>query len=134
MSAEQYAIARRKALYLPEPDCLLLYAAWIKNKELRNTILFLELLAVDTTGGTTIENDMLMIVAGLVDLRRNFRPIRAFLTLNASGYFIYRSLIISKSSWRIDHQAYKTGKSNPISCHCYPLNTLSVHQSNPVYL
>jgi hypothetical protein len=34
MSAEQYAIARRKTLYLPESDCLLLYAAWITNKEL----------------------------------------------------------------------------------------------------
>jgi hypothetical protein len=32
MSAEQYAIARRKALYLPESNCILLYAAWITNK------------------------------------------------------------------------------------------------------
>jgi hypothetical protein len=32
MSAEQYAIARRKALYLPESECLLLYVTWITNK------------------------------------------------------------------------------------------------------
>jgi hypothetical protein len=51
MSAEQYTIARRKALYLPESDCLLLYAAWITNKELQNTILFPELLAARTHGG-----------------------------------------------------------------------------------
>jgi hypothetical protein len=42
MSAEQYAIARRKALYLPESDFLLLYAAWITNKELQNIIMFLD--------------------------------------------------------------------------------------------
>jgi hypothetical protein len=35
MSADQYAIARRKALYLTEPNsCILLYAAWITHKEL----------------------------------------------------------------------------------------------------
>jgi hypothetical protein len=34
MSEEQYAKARRKALYLPESDCLLLYAAWFTNKEI----------------------------------------------------------------------------------------------------
>jgi hypothetical protein len=27
MSADQYAIARRKALYLPESDCIVLHAA-----------------------------------------------------------------------------------------------------------
>jgi hypothetical protein len=51
MSAEQCAIARRKAIYLPESDCILLYAAWITKKDLRNTMLFPELLDVDTTGG-----------------------------------------------------------------------------------
>jgi hypothetical protein len=56
MSAEQYAKARREALYLPESDCILLHAAWITSKELRNTIMFLELLAVDTTGDTNIED------------------------------------------------------------------------------
>jgi hypothetical protein len=40
MSAEQYAISRRKALYLPEYDILLLFAAWITNKELSNTIMY----------------------------------------------------------------------------------------------
>jgi hypothetical protein len=39
MSVEQYAIAHRKAMYLSESDCLLLYAAWITNKELHNTIM-----------------------------------------------------------------------------------------------
>jgi hypothetical protein len=34
MSEEHYAITQRKALYLPESDCLLLYAAWITNNEL----------------------------------------------------------------------------------------------------
>jgi hypothetical protein len=50
VSAEQYTIARRKTLCLPESDCCLLYTAWITKKELRNTILFPGLLAVDTTG------------------------------------------------------------------------------------
>jgi hypothetical protein len=45
MSAEQYAIARGKALYLPESDCLLLYAAWITNKELCNTINYVPIVA-----------------------------------------------------------------------------------------
>jgi hypothetical protein len=72
MSAEQYAIARRKVLYLPESDCMLLYVAWITKKELRNTIMYLELLAVETTGDTNIEERMLMIVAGLENTRRNF--------------------------------------------------------------
>jgi hypothetical protein len=40
MSAEKYAIACRKVLYLPESECLLLYAAWITNKELRNTSMY----------------------------------------------------------------------------------------------
>jgi hypothetical protein len=40
MPAEQYAIAHRKALYLPLSECMLLYAAWITNKELRNTIMY----------------------------------------------------------------------------------------------
>jgi hypothetical protein len=34
MSASQYDIALRKAIYLTDPDVLLLYAAWITNKEL----------------------------------------------------------------------------------------------------
>jgi hypothetical protein len=72
MSADQYDIARRKVIYLPEYDCLLLYAAWITNKELRNTIMFTEFLAVDTMGGTNIEDRVLMIVAGLDNMRRNF--------------------------------------------------------------
>jgi hypothetical protein len=41
---------------------------------------------------------------------------------------------LSKTPWHSDHQTYKTGKSNPIACHCYPVNTLSVHQSNPVFV
>jgi hypothetical protein len=40
MSAEQYTIARRKALYLRESDCVLFYAAWITNKDIRNTIMY----------------------------------------------------------------------------------------------
>jgi hypothetical protein len=72
MSADQYVIARKKALYLPEYNCMLLYEAWIKNKELRNTIMFPELLAVDTTGDTNIKDRMLMIVAGLDNMRKKF--------------------------------------------------------------
>jgi precorrin-6B methylase 1 len=54
ISADQYAIARTKALYLPESDFLLLYAAWITNKELRNTHMYPDLLAVEKTGDTNI--------------------------------------------------------------------------------
>jgi hypothetical protein len=72
MSAEQYVIARRKAMYLPESECILLYVAWITNKDLRNTIIFPELLAVDTTGGTNIYDHMLMIVDSLDNIIRNF--------------------------------------------------------------
>jgi hypothetical protein len=96
ISEEQYANARREALYLPESDCLLLYAAWITNKELRNTIMFQELLAVDTTGDTNSEDGMLMIVTGLENMRRNFPSIRAFVRsclLNASGCFIFFSFV-----------------------------------------
>jgi hypothetical protein len=83
MSAEQYPIAQRKAIYLPESDCILLYAAWnaawITNKELQSTILLPELLDVDTTGDTNTEDLMLMIVAGLENVRRKFPSIRACL-------------------------------------------------------
>jgi hypothetical protein len=87
MSAEQYAITCRKALYLPEYECMLLYAAWITNKELRNTIMYPELLSVDTTGDTNIEDRMLMIVAGLDDTRRNFPSPRAFLPSECQWVF-----------------------------------------------
>jgi hypothetical protein len=87
MSAEQYAIARRKALYLPESDCMLLYAAWITNKELGNAIVYPELLDVDTTGDTNIKDPMLMIVAGLDNMRRNFPSLRAFLPSECQWVF-----------------------------------------------
>jgi hypothetical protein len=79
MSAEQYAIAFRKAMFLPESEYMVLYAAWITNKELPNTIMYPELLAVDKTWDTNIENRMLMIVAGLDNMRRSFPSLQAFL-------------------------------------------------------
>jgi hypothetical protein len=87
MSAEQYATARRKAVYLPESDCLLLYATWITNKELCNTVMSPELLAVDITGDINIEDRMLMIVAGLDNMRRNFPSLRAFLPSECQWVF-----------------------------------------------
>jgi hypothetical protein len=87
MSAEQYTIAQRKVSYLPESDCILLYAAWITNNERQNTILLLELLDVNTTGGTTIEDGMLMIMAGLDTMRMNFPSIRAFLPSECQWVF-----------------------------------------------
>jgi hypothetical protein len=87
ISAEQHAIARRKALYLPTSDCMLLYTAWITNKKLRNTIIYPELLAVDTTGDTNIEDRMLMIVAGLDNTRRNFPSLQAFLPSECQWVF-----------------------------------------------
>jgi hypothetical protein len=51
---------------------MLLYAAWITNKELWNTIMCPELLDVDITGDTNIEDHMLMIVAGLEHMRMKF--------------------------------------------------------------
>jgi hypothetical protein len=87
ISAEHYAIARRKALYLPKYDCMLLYAAWISNKELRNTIMYPELLAVDTTGYTNIEDRVFMIVAGMDNTRRNFPSLRAFLPSECQWVF-----------------------------------------------
>jgi hypothetical protein len=89
MSEEQYAIARRKALYLPESDCVLLYAAWITNKELRNTIMYPELLAVDTTGDTNIKDRMLMIVAELDNMKRKFPSLRAFLPSECQWVFYF---------------------------------------------
>jgi hypothetical protein len=77
MSADQYAISRRKVLYLPESDFMLLYAAWITNKELCNTIMYPEFIAIETTGYTNIEDHMLMIVGGLDNVRRNFPSLRA---------------------------------------------------------
>jgi hypothetical protein len=82
-----YATSRRKALYLPEADCMLLYAAWMSNKYLRNTIMFPEFLAVDTTGDTKIEDRMFMIVAGLDNMRRNFPSLRAFLPSECQWVF-----------------------------------------------
>jgi hypothetical protein len=65
MSAYQYAIARRKALYLPESYFLLMYVAC--------------LLAVDTMWGINIDECTFMIVDGLENTMRNFSSIRAFL-------------------------------------------------------
>jgi SOS response regulatory protein OraA/RecX len=87
ISAEQYATARRKALYLPESDCLLLYAAWITNKELRNTLMFPEFLAFDITGDIHIDDHILMIVAGLENMRRIFSSLRAFLPSECKWVF-----------------------------------------------
>jgi hypothetical protein len=85
--AEQYATAQKKALYLPEYDCLLLYAAWITHDELHNTIMFPELLAVDTTGDTNLEERMLTIMAGLDNKRRKFPSLRAFLPSECQWIF-----------------------------------------------
>jgi hypothetical protein len=87
MSAEQYAIARRKALYLQESECMLVYAAWITNKELCNKIMYPEFLAADTTGDTNIEDRMLMIVTGLENMRRNFPSLRAVLPSECQWVF-----------------------------------------------
>jgi hypothetical protein len=46
-----------------------------------------ELLAVDTTGDTNTEDRMLMIVAGLENMRRNFPPLRAFLPSECQWVF-----------------------------------------------
>jgi hypothetical protein len=89
ISADQYATAPREALYLPESDCILLYVAGIINKELHITIMFPELLAVDNTGGTTIDERMLMIVAGLDNTRRKFPSLRAFLPSECQWVFIF---------------------------------------------
>jgi hypothetical protein len=100
MSAEQYAIARRKALYLPESDCLLFYAAWIANKELRNTVMYPELIAVDdTTGDTNIEDRVLMIVAGLdwTIGGGTFHHFERSCLQNASGYSIFCSYMFFKN-------------------------------------
>jgi hypothetical protein len=87
ISPEQYAFARRKALCLPESDCILLYAAWITNKELHNTIMFLEFLAVDTMGDSNIEDRMLMILAGLENMMRNFPSLPALLPSECQWVF-----------------------------------------------
>jgi hypothetical protein len=87
MSAEQYAISRRKAMYLPEHNCMLLYVAWITNKELRNKIMYPEFLSVDTTGDTNIDDRVMMIVDGLDNMRRNFPSLRAFLPSECQWVF-----------------------------------------------
>jgi hypothetical protein len=74
-------------LYLPTSDSILLYAAWITNKELLKIIMFPELLAGDTNGDTNIEDCMLMIVTGLDNMRRNFTSIRAFLPSECQWVF-----------------------------------------------
>jgi hypothetical protein len=87
MLEDQYKISGRMAIYLPELDCLLLHAAWITNKELRNTILYPEMLVVGITGGTNIEDHMLMIVAGLENIMRKFPSTRAFLPSECQWVF-----------------------------------------------
>jgi hypothetical protein len=70
---------------------------YITNKELRNTIMYPEFLAVDTTGDTNIEDRMLMIVAGLETMRRNFSSLWAFLPSECQWVFHFHSLMFSQN-------------------------------------
>jgi hypothetical protein len=73
---------------------MLLYAAWITNKELQNTIMYPDLLAVHTTGVTNIKDRMLMIVAGFDNMRRNFPSLRAFLPSECQWVFHFLFLYV----------------------------------------
>jgi hypothetical protein len=53
-TVDDYAQARRHALYLPDSDAMLLYVAWCTNKELRMATTFGSFWTLNTTPMTNI--------------------------------------------------------------------------------
>ena len=87
MSAEEFALAQRKALWLPESNVLLIYVTWITNSELEYTIKYPESLAVDTTMQTNKEERPLLLTAGIDNTHRNFASVRSFLPSQCAWTF-----------------------------------------------
>jgi hypothetical protein len=63
-TVDDYAQARRHALYLPDSDAMLLYVAWCTDKELCMATMFGSFWTIDTTPMMNIEDRPLMIIAG----------------------------------------------------------------------
>jgi hypothetical protein len=78
-TVDDYAQARRHALYLPDSDAMLLYVAWCTNKELRMAIMCGSFWTLDTTPMTNNEDRPLMMMAGMCTNRKSCPYGRAFL-------------------------------------------------------
>jgi hypothetical protein len=84
---DDYAEARRHALYLPDSDAMLLYVAWCTNEELRMATMFGFVWTLETTPMTNIEDRPLMIMAGMETNRESSPFGRVFLPSEGEWVF-----------------------------------------------
>jgi hypothetical protein len=92
-TVDDYAQARRHALYLPDSDAMLLYVAWCTNEELRMTTMFGSFWTLDTNPTTNIEDRPLMIMAGMCTNRRSCPYGRSFLPSEGEWVFNFSMVV-----------------------------------------
>jgi hypothetical protein len=93
-TVDDYAQARRHALYLPDSDAMLLYVAWCTNEELRMATMFGSVWTLDTTPMTDIEDRTLMIMAGMCTNRKSCPYGRAFLPSEGEWVFDFFMVVV----------------------------------------
>jgi hypothetical protein len=91
---DDYAEARRHALYLPDSDAMLLYVAWCTNEELRMATMFGFVWTLDTTPMMNIEDRPLMIMAGMETNRKSSPFGRAFLPSEGEWVFDFSMVVV----------------------------------------
>jgi hypothetical protein len=91
---DDYAEARRHALYLPDFDAMLLYDAWCTNEELHMATMFGFVWTLDTTPMTNIEDRPLMIMAGMETNRKSSPYGRAFLPSEGERVFDFSMVVV----------------------------------------
>jgi hypothetical protein len=92
-TVDDYAEARRHALYLPDSDAMLLYVAWCTNEYLRMATMFGSFWTLDTTPMTNIEDRPLMIMAGMCTNRKSCPYDRAFLPSEGEWVFDFYMVV-----------------------------------------
>jgi hypothetical protein len=77
-TVDDYAQARRHALYLPGSHAMLFYVSWCTNEELRMATMFDSFWTLDNTPKMNIEDRPLMIMAGMCTNKKSCPYGRAF--------------------------------------------------------
>jgi hypothetical protein len=132
---DDYAEARRHALYLPDSDAMLLYVAWCANEELRMATMFVFLCGtLDTTPMMNIEDSQLMIMAGMETNRKSSHYGRAFLPSEGEWVFDFSMVVVLPLLYGINairnmQQVTTDGDRQIFN----PLDILSRDESSPWY-
>jgi hypothetical protein len=131
---DDYAEARRHALYLPDYDAMLLYIAWCTNEKLRMATMFGFFLTLDTTPMTNIEDMPLMIMAGMETNRKSSPFVRAFLPSEGEWVFDFSMVVALPLLYGINvirniQQVTTDGDKQIYN----PLDILSRDKSSPWY-